>query len=174
MSTAGTVVIGAGVIGSSVAWHLASAGARDVLVVDAATGPDGGSTARATGGFRAQYGTAINVRLSLLARAKLRRFADEVGADPGYLPAGYLWIATDPEQLSTLADAQAIQHAEGLHEAVMVTGDDVLRLQPAVERAGITGGAFCPPTATSGRARSRADTGRRPCGSEFASRGNSR
>jgi len=156
VSTAGTVVIGAGVIGSSVAWHLASAGARDVLVVDAATGPDGGSTARATGGFRAQYGTAINVRLSLLARAKLRRFADEVGADPGYLPAGYLWIATDPEQLSTLADAQAVQHAEGLHEAVLVTGDDVLRLQPAVERAGITGGAFCP---TDGYIRPRAIQG---------------
>lgn len=144
MSTASTVVVGAGVIGASVAWHLASRGARDVRVVDAAPGPGGGSTAAATGGFRAQYATAINVRLSLLARGKLRRFSDEVGADPGYRPAGYLWIATDSSQLDALRDARAIQHAEGLHEAVEVAPDEIARLQPSVAREGIVGGAFCP------------------------------
>jgi sarcosine oxidase subunit beta len=142
--TASTVVVGAGVIGASVAWHLAARGAKDVLVVDGAKGPGFGSTAAATGGFRAQYATAINVRLSLFAREKLLRFADEVGADPGYRPAGYLWIATDEEQLSALRTARAIQHAEGLHEAVEVTADDIAGLQPAVARAGIVGGAFCP------------------------------
>lgn len=144
MRSASTVVVGAGVIGASVAWHLASRGARDVLVVDGARGPGGGSTAAATGGFRAQYATAINVRLSLLAREKLRRFGDEVGADPGYRPAGYLWIATDAAQLRALRDARRIQHAEGLLEAVDVTPDEMARLQPAIALAGIVGGAFCP------------------------------
>jgi len=142
--SASTVVVGAGVIGSSVAWHLASRGARDIVVVDGAGGPGGGSTAAATGGFRAQYATAINVRLSLLAREKLLRFADEVGGDPGYRPAGYLWIATDPAQLNALRDAHAIQRQEGLHEAVEVTPDEIAGLQPAIARAGIVGGAFCP------------------------------
>jgi len=142
--SASTVVVGAGVIGASVAWHLASRGAREVLVVDSAPGPGGGSTAAATGGFRAQYATAINVRLSLLARGKLLRFADEVGADPGYRPAGYLWIATDATQLDALRGARRIQRAEGLHEAVEVTPDEIAGLQPAIARTGIVGGAFCP------------------------------
>jgi sarcosine oxidase subunit beta len=144
VSTASTVVVGAGVIGASVAWHLASRGARDVLVVDAARGPGSGSTAAATGGFRAQYATAINVRLSLLSRAKLLRFRDEVGGDPGYRQAGYLWIADDDATLDALRAARTVQHAEGLHEAVEVGPEDVARLQPAIDRRGIAGGAYCP------------------------------
>ena len=87
------VVVGAGVVGASVAWHLARRGVR-VTILDQGNGRGDGSSARATGGFRAQYGTAINIRLSLLARAKLRAFQEDVGADPGYEQAGYLWLAT--------------------------------------------------------------------------------
>jgi sarcosine oxidase subunit beta len=141
---ASTVVVGAGVIGASVAWHLATRGAGDVSVLDRSVDPAGGSTAAATGGFRAQFGTAMNVRLSLLSRAKLVRFREEVGADPGYRPAGYLWIAEDEAALRALRDARAIQHAEGLHEAVEIGADDAARLQPAIARDGIAGGAFCP------------------------------
>jgi sarcosine oxidase subunit beta len=141
---ASIVVVGAGVVGASVAWHLAARGARDVLVLDGAAGRETGSTAAATGGFRAQFATAINVRLSLLAREKLLRFRDETGADPGYLPAGYLWIAEDGAALQALRAAREIQHAEGLNEAVEVGPEDVLRLQPAIERTGIVGGAYCP------------------------------
>jgi sarcosine oxidase subunit beta len=141
---AGTVVVGAGVIGASVAWHLAARGAQDVVVIDASPGPGGGSTAAATGGFRAQYATAINVRLSLLARAKLLRFREELGADPGFLQAGYLWIATDGAQRAALRAAQVVQRAEGLHEAVEVSATEVARLQPAVATEGVVGGAYCP------------------------------
>jgi sarcosine oxidase subunit beta len=144
VKSASTVVVGAGVIGASVAWHLASRGAREVLVLDAAAGPGAGSTAAATGGFRAQYATAINVRLSLLARAKLLRFREEIGADPGYLPAGYLWVATDAAQLAALGDARAVQRAEGLDESVGVTPAEVAQLQPAIALNGVAGGAYCP------------------------------
>lgn len=144
MSRASTVVVGAGVIGASVAWHLASRGERDVLVLDSAAGAGAGSTAAATGGFRAQFATAINVRLSLLSRAKLLRFREETGTDPGYRPAGYLWIAHDEAALAALSLARTVQHAEGLHEAVEVGSDDVARLQPAIVRERCVGGAYCP------------------------------
>jgi sarcosine oxidase subunit beta len=137
------VVIGAGVMGASLAWHLASRGCRDVTLIDAAASSGEGSTGRATGGFRAQYATAINIRLSLLAREKLRRFAEEVGGDCGYHPAGYLWLASTPEELSALNEARALQHLEGLREAHAVTPDEIARLQPAVALDGIAGGAFC-------------------------------
>ncbi|MEO8226101.1 MAG: FAD-dependent oxidoreductase [Gemmatimonadota bacterium] len=144
MSSAAVVVAGGGVIGASVAYHLAAAGQRDVLVVDGAPGPTGGSTARATGGFRAQYGTAVNVRLSLLAREKLRQFKDETGTDPGYQEAGYLWLAANEAELAVLREGQAVQHAAGLAEARMVSLEDVRHLNPALDLTGIAGGAYCP------------------------------
>ena len=131
-------------MGASVAWHLASRGVPRIVLLDRAGGPGRGSTGAATGGFRAQFATDINVRLSLLARAKLLRFRDETGVDPGYLPTGYLWLAECDEHLEALRNARAVQHAAGLVEAVEVTPRDVARLQPAVALAGIVGGAYCP------------------------------
>ncbi|MDQ3521186.1 MAG: FAD-binding oxidoreductase, partial [Gemmatimonadota bacterium] len=51
------VVIGAGVIGASVAYHLAARGCTRVLVLDSSQQPGQGSTGKATGGFRAQFGS---------------------------------------------------------------------------------------------------------------------
>jgi sarcosine oxidase subunit beta len=144
MTTVSVAVIGGGVMGASVAYHLASRGWRDVVIFERGAGPGQGSTGRATGGFRAQYATPINVRLSLLAREMLCRFAAETGVDPGYARCGYLWIAGDERELAELRTAQRVQHAEGLHEAVELGPDDVLRCNPALAAEGIAGGVFCP------------------------------
>ncbi len=81
--TADVVIIGAGVMGASVAYHLARRGCTDVLVLERYGGSGLGSTGKATGGFRCQFTTDIYVRVSLLARARLRQLRDEVGVDPG-------------------------------------------------------------------------------------------
>ena len=138
------VILGAGAMGASLAWHLTSRGCRDVLLLDRGPGPGAGSTSRATGGFRAQYATAINVRLSLLARQKLLRFGDEVGGDCGYMPAGYLWLASSQAELDVLREARVIQHAEGLDDARAVAPDDIATINPAVNTDGVIGGAYCP------------------------------
>jgi sarcosine oxidase subunit beta len=138
------VILGAGIMGASAALHLARRGVRGIVLLDRGGAPGAGSTARATGGFRAQYATAINVRLSLLSRAKLGTFGDETGIDPGYAPHGYLWLAGTKGELEALADARRVQHSAGLAEAVAVTPDDVHRLNPAVSLDGILGGAWCP------------------------------
>jgi len=144
MRTASVVVIGGGVIGASAAYHLCARGRRDVLVLDRGSGPGEGSTGRATGGFRAQFATPINVRLSLLSREKLCRFHEETGVDPGYVPAGYLWIATAEPELAGLREALRVQHGQGLHEATEVTPEDIALLNPAVRLDDAVGGAFCP------------------------------
>jgi sarcosine oxidase subunit beta len=141
--TADVVVVGGGVIGASVAYHLSARGVRDVVVLDAAARAGEGSTGRATGGFRVQFATAINVRLSLLARAKLRRFADETGGDCGYEPAGYLWLASDEAELAVLRAALAVQRANGVDDAYEVDRDMIAQLNPALRRAGVAGGTYC-------------------------------
>jgi sarcosine oxidase subunit beta len=144
MTAAAIAVIGGGVMGASVAYHLAARGWGDVVILERGAGPGEGSTGRATGGFRAQFATAINVRLSLLAREKLCRFEAETGVDPGYVRCGYLWIGAEERELAELRAAQRVQHAEGLHEAVELGSDDVIRCNPALAVDGIAGGVFCP------------------------------
>lgn len=142
-ATADVAIVGGGVVGASVAYHLARAGCTDVVVLDAAPRPGEGSTGRATGGFRAQFSSVPNVRLSLLARDALRRFAEETGVNPGYAPVGYLFLATSTAGLDVLLQAQALQHAEGLHEARPVDADGARAINPAIAGE-IAGGTFCP------------------------------
>jgi sarcosine oxidase subunit beta len=140
---ADAVVVGAGVIGASCAVHLARAGLR-VTVVDRGAVPGAGSTARATGGFRAQYATAINIRLSLLARDRLRGFRDDTGVDPGFVPVGYLWLATSDASLAELRAGHELQRREGLGEAALVGLDEIRAINRFVALDGVVGGAWCP------------------------------
>jgi sarcosine oxidase, subunit beta len=142
--SAEVVVIGAGVIGASVAYHLAKKGCNPVLVLERHRAPGQGSTGRATGGFRAQFGSEINVRLSLLSREKLVRFEEELGVDPGYRPCGYLFLADDEAQLDALRGAQDIQRAAGLEEARTVAPSDIEDINPAIRAEELAGGVFCP------------------------------
>jgi sarcosine oxidase subunit beta len=142
--SAEVVIVGAGVMGASLAWHLVQRGVRDVLLLDRAPGPGAGSTGRATGGFRVQYDTAANVRLSVRSREKLLAFAEEVGGDPEYQPFGYLFVARREEDLGLLRQAQAVQHGAGAPWPREVSPAEVLELNPALVPDGIIGGVFSP------------------------------
>jgi sarcosine oxidase subunit beta len=137
------VVLGAGVVGASIAYHLARRGCS-VTVIDRAPTFGAGSTAKATGGFRAQFDTETNVRLSLLSREKLRGFEDETGVDSGYRPHGYLFLACNAEELQELRSAQRVQHACGLTEARIIDADEAHELNPKIGDESVIGGAFCP------------------------------
>jgi sarcosine oxidase subunit beta len=145
MKSAEVVIIGAGVIGASVAYHLAARGCTDVLVLERGSAPgQEGSTGKATGGFRAQFSTPVNVKLSLLSRDKLARFQDELGVDSGYRQCGYLFLARSQSEMEALHAAQSVQHANGLDEARSVTQADIRSLNPAVRVDDLVGGVFCP------------------------------
>jgi len=144
MRRASVAVIGAGVVGASVAYHLARRGWRDVLVLDRAAGPGEGSTGRATGGFRAQFASDANVRLSLLARERLSTFRDETGVDPGLVAAGYLWLARRGQDLEALRAALAVQRRNGFLDAREIDACEAAALNPAVNPEGLLGGTFAP------------------------------
>jgi sarcosine oxidase subunit beta len=144
MDSAEVVVIGGGVIGASIAYHLAARGCTDVRVLERGATPGAGSTGKATGGFRAQFGSDVNVRLSLLSLEKLLRFPDELGVDSGYRPCGYLFLADSPGSLATLLSAQAVQHAAGVTEARAVDPREAREINPAISIDGVVGGTWCP------------------------------
>ena len=138
------VIIGAGVIGASIAYHLSARGVRDVVVLDRGEDFGAGSTPRATGGFRAQFSTAADIALSLLSREKLRRFEDEIGVDSGYRPYGYLFIARGEAAMAQLRMANELQRACGLSEARIIDADEVRPSIPPSTTTTIVGGTFCP------------------------------
>jgi sarcosine oxidase subunit beta len=120
------VVAGAGAIGASVAYHLALAGARDVVLVDRGE-VAGGATARAMGGVRQQFSTAAEVRL---ARESIA-FFEQLGP-PFFDQVGYLFLATTGEGLAVLEKRAELQRTLGVPvepvEAASVHGlrsDDV-------------------------------------------------
>ena len=102
------VVAGAGATGASVAFHLASLGAREVVLADKGR-VAGGATAKAMGGVRQQFSTAAEVRL---AQASIR-FFEELGA-PFFEQVGYLFLATTEEGLAALDERRKLQEELGV------------------------------------------------------------
>jgi sarcosine oxidase, subunit beta len=142
MKTADAVIIGGGVIGASIAYHLALKGLKNILVVDSGS-PGSGSTGKATGGFRAQFGSEINIKLSLLSRNKLTSFKDETGIDPLFRQNGYLFLAQNEDEFSRLRRANKLQKSCGLDEAEIVSTEEIQKLNPHINLSEIIGGAFC-------------------------------
>ena len=102
------VIIGGGVVGCSIAYHLARRGARDVLVLERdAVGA--GTTSKAAGGIRAQFPTETEIRFSLEAIRVFERFEEEFGVDPGYRRIGYLFLISDAADLRGFEARMALQ-----------------------------------------------------------------
>lgn len=102
------VVAGAGSVGASIAYHLALAGARDVVLADRAEVASG-ATGKAMGGFRQQFSSAAEVAL---ARASLPLF-QELGS-PLFESVGYLFLATSAQGWTELRERADLQQRLGV------------------------------------------------------------
>src|SRR5438874_5679924 len=107
--TASAVIIGGGVVGCSIAYHLAGRGVRDVLVLEKET-VGSGTTSKAAGGIRAQFSTETEIRISLECIKVFERFQDEFGVDIGYRKIGYISLVTDQKDLARYAPRIALQN----------------------------------------------------------------
>ncbi|MFN0123857.1 MAG: NAD(P)/FAD-dependent oxidoreductase [Blastocatellia bacterium] len=142
--TAEVIIIGGGIVGSSVASHLAEQGCTDVVIVEREEKQGLGSTSKSMGGVRAQFATDINIRMSLYSIDYFSRFEELTGHTADYRAHGYLFCATSQAHLDYLRDNQAKQRALGLHNVELVGHDDVLRMVPQLQADDIIGGAYCP------------------------------
>src|SRR6516225_1864135 len=100
MPAADVVIIGGGVVGSSIAYHLVAAGAKSVLVIERESAQGKGSTGKSMGGVRAQFSTPVNIQMSLYSIPFYAGFEERLGHPAGYRPQGYLFCATSDHHMA--------------------------------------------------------------------------
>ena len=122
------VIIGGGVIGLGVAWHLARLGADDVLLVERNQLTSGTSwhAAGIVGPLRASMNAT---RLAMAADEVFPALERETGRSTGYRRTGGFWLARTAERLVELRRIAAIGEMAGL-DARMVTPDAVAAAAP--------------------------------------------
>ncbi len=141
--SADVVIIGAGIVGSSIAFHLTEAGCKNVLVIERETRQGLGSTGKSMGGVRAQFATDVNIRMSLYSIPFLARFEEATGHPSGYKPHGYLFMATNDWHMNYLRNNSARQKALGLKNVELLAPDDIRKVLPQLRSDDIVGGSLC-------------------------------
>src|SRR5262245_56131262 len=116
MKNAEIVIIGGGVVGASVAYHLTERGVRDVVIIEREKMLGLGSTGKATGGVLAQFETDINIKFSLYSIDFFRKW----DFDCEYQPRGYLFLATEETQLEYLRRSSIRQHELGYDDVELI------------------------------------------------------
>jgi sarcosine oxidase, subunit beta len=143
MHTADVVLIGGGIVASSIAYHLVSAGCKNVLVLERETAQGKGSTGKSMGGVRAQFSTPVNIQMSLYSIPFYATFEERLGHPCDYRPQGYLFCATSDKHLAYLRANYEKQIAMGLKNVRLLGGDEIRRMFPQMRGDDIVGGSFC-------------------------------
>src|SRR6059036_926783 len=112
-ATADVVIVGAGIMGASTAYHLARRRADRIVVVERDT-VCSGSTALASGGIRHQYANRIGVELTTHSIVTYERFEAEFGVDPHFRQHGYLILIATDDELATARRSVALQRSLGV------------------------------------------------------------
>ncbi len=143
MYTADVVIIGGGIVGSSIAYHLTAAGCKSVLVVDRESAQGKGSTGKSMGGVRAQFSTVVNIQMSLYSIPFYASFDERLGNPCGYRPQGYLFCATSEKHMAYLHTNYEKQIAAGLKDVRLVDGSEIRSQFPQLRGDDLIGGSFC-------------------------------
>ncbi len=143
IETADVVIIGSGIVGSSVAYHLAEQGCTNVLVVEREAHQGKGSTGKSMGGVRAQFSTAVNIQMSRYSIDFFSRFEETVGHPADYRAHGYLFCATNESHLNYLKANRERQLALGVDNVEIVSREDIRSFVPQLRVDDIIGGTFC-------------------------------
>jgi len=144
METADVVIIGSGIVGSSVAYHLAQQGCTNVLVLEREAHQGKGSTGKSMGGVRAQFTTPVNIQMSKYSIDFFSKFDEVVGHPADYRAHGYLFCATNEKHLAYLRANMERQKALGVTNVEWISPDDISKMVPQLRVDDVLGGTFCP------------------------------
>jgi sarcosine oxidase subunit beta len=140
--SADVVVVGAGIVGCSAAYHLAAAGAGRVLVIDRLAGPGGGSTGACAGGFRHQFTSEVNIRLSQASTPMITGFTEAHGIAVDVVQDGYLFLVRGTEAWAAALEVVAFQRALGVPVETL-DAVSAAELIPGLSVEGVEGATFC-------------------------------
>ena len=141
--TADVVVVGGGAMGASAAYHLAARGAGSVLLLEREHALGLGSTGRCAGGFRYQFGSQVNVRLSQASVPMILGFTETHGLPLDVHQDGYLFVCRDERTWAAYRRAAAMQ--VGLGADVRLLGPaEIDALVPGLDLEGVVGATFGP------------------------------
>lgn len=141
--TADVVVVGGGIVGASAAYHLAVAGAGRVLLLERAPRLSTGSTGACAGGFRLQFSSEVNIRLSLASLPMIVGFSEEHGIPVDVAQDGYLFLLRRPEDVAAFGAAAQLQRRLGV-PVEELDADAAVGLVPGVARDDVLGATYCP------------------------------
>src|SRR5512141_1091114 len=131
--TADVVIIGSGIVGSSVAYHLAQQGCTNVLILEREAHQGKGSTGKSMGGVRAQFSTPVNIQMAKYSIDFFSKFDEVVGHPADYRAHGYLFCATNEKHLAYLKTNLELQQSLGLKNVELVSRQDILGMVPQLE-----------------------------------------
>ncbi|MEA2639021.1 MAG: hypothetical protein QOF51_415 [Chloroflexota bacterium] len=140
--SASVVIIGGGVVGASVAFHLTERGMTDVVVVDRSSLASG-STGRSAGGVRQQFSTEINCRMSIISVEKLLRFHETTGGEASFVQSGYLFLLSTAEDWALFQRNVALQRSLGI-DVELLDPEGAHRHLPPMRTDDLLGATFCP------------------------------
>src|SRR5438034_8157350 len=142
--TAEVVIIGSGIVGSSVAYHLAAQGCTDVLVIEREAHQGKGSTGKSMGGVRAQFATPVNIKMSRFSIDFFSQFDEVLGHPADYRAHGYLFCATNERHLEYLKSNPERQIAMGVKNVELVCCENIAKFVLPLRIDEIFAGTFCP------------------------------
>ncbi|MGO8992902.1 MAG: NAD(P)/FAD-dependent oxidoreductase [Polyangiaceae bacterium] len=136
------VVIGAGIMGLAIAYHLARLGVTDIVVVDQSY-LCGGASGRNGGGVRAQWSSEANIRLMQESVQMCRDFAFEMKINVWFRQGGYLFLARDEQKRRALEASVKLQNENGLPTR-MLTPSEARAIVPELDTDGVVAASFNP------------------------------
>jgi sarcosine oxidase subunit beta len=141
--TADVLVVGGGVVGTSAAYHLADAGAGHVLLLEGADHLAAGSTGACAGGFRYQFSSDVNVRLSRASIPMITGFTEEHGLPLDVTQHGYLFLVRTESSWRDFLAANRMHASLGV-EADVLSPEEAVALAPGISAEGLVGATYGP------------------------------
>jgi sarcosine oxidase subunit beta len=138
---ANMIVIGGGVMGASIAYHLAKRGVRDIILLEKETYFGQGATGRCAGGVRYQFTTEVNIRLSQASLPMLAGLEEETGQTADYRPCGYLFLLTRESDLDIFRRNVSFQNQLGV-PTQWLDGDEIRRMLPMMRLGDVLAGTI--------------------------------
>ena len=139
---ADVVIVGAGIMGLSIAYHLAERGVTNVTVIDRSY-LCGGASGRNGGGVRAQWSSEANVRMMQQSIRMCRDFATRMKINVWFRQGGYLFLARTPAIRRSLEQSVALQNDCGLATR-MLSPAEARRLVPELDTSHVEAASFNP------------------------------